>query len=115
MGDHSGAMTDYAVAADLYETKLRDGDLVIAFVRPRPPAFLADSPTVTTRPSLICNYNLDGRTIRQRLQYRNQIDMQFSSARGRSRRSTGSDYGRPNSRLCKKLHEGYVTSQSFRE
>ena len=53
MGDHSGAMTDYAVAADLYETKLRDGDLVIAFVRPRPPAFLADSPTVTTRPSLM--------------------------------------------------------------
>ncbi|KAI0320103.1 phosphatase 2C-like domain-containing protein [Amylostereum chailletii] len=31
MGDHSGAMTDFANASDLYETKLRDGDLVIAF------------------------------------------------------------------------------------
>jgi hypothetical protein len=40
MGAHDGGLTDYASAADRYETKLRDGDLIVLYVRSRRFLFL---------------------------------------------------------------------------
>lgn len=79
IGRSAGAVTDLPEDADIYETKLRDGDLVIAYVR--------DIGISLHRLTDLCLS--DGRVVRQRLQSRNYLHLQSGISVRRVRRGTG--------------------------
>jgi hypothetical protein len=89
--------------ADVYETKLRDGDLIIAYVGPRPSL-------IVIQLTQLCFF-LDGRFDGQRVQSRDYLHLQSGVSVWWFRRRTGETDLGPHYRICACLHVQSKTNQ----